>query len=1073
MCGTFRRAILTRIYGLILFTVVGRITSAESPTPEEIRFFENKVRPLLAEHCFKCHGAEQQKGGLRLDSRSQMLLGGESGPAIEPGNANNSLLLEAVRYDSFQMPPGGKLPEAQLQILADWITAGAPWPGDEGQIATRVEGKQFTDEDRAWWAFQPVRKPDVPSVQNETWGRNEIDAFIAQGLENQGLTAAPEADRSTLIRRLYFDLIGLPPTPDEVRNFVADEDPYAYERLVDTLLARPEYGERWARHWLDLVRYADSDGYRADHHRPQAWRYRDYVIDSLNDDKPYDRFVQEQLAGDELFPGDPQALIATGFLRHGIYEYNARDVRGQWDVMLNEVTDATSDVFLGLGMQCARCHDHKYDPILQKDYFRLRAFFEPLMPRDDLIAATDAERSTHAEKLRVYEEKTAKIRAELEELESAVRKRGEVAAVSIFPDDIKEMIHKPDSERTPQEKQLVALAWRQVLYEHERLDSRMKGDEKEKILALRRALAAFSKEAPAPLPTPMAATDVGSASSPTVIPKKKLEVQPGFLTLLESEPAEIIPVPVPDSTGRRATLARWLTRPDNPLTTRVVVNRIWQFHFGRGLVENSSDFGRLGAPPSHPELLDWLTVRFVDQGWKFKDLHRLIVTSATYRQSTSHPDFEACQRKDPANIWHWRAPTRRLDAEQIRDAIFAVSGQLNLKRGGPGVQPDQPRRSIYTLYMRNSRDPLLDVFDLPQFFSSSASRDTTTSPVQSLLLINSQTMLRHSSHLSKAVARSLSGNRITQEDRIRQLWRLALGRDPRPDELNAAQQFLLETTEEIGRSSKTAELPNLPTGKMPYRDGQALLLQADGKQGQLLVPAEKCLLDEDFTIEGFFQLRSIFDSGNVRTLAAKVNESSRSGWAFGITGKGSRRKPQTLVLQIYGIDQAGKRNEVPVFSDQHVEINKPYYAAASVRLATGERAGSVTFYLKDLSNDDEPLQVAELPLSIVSGVACDAPIALGSRNANDGYFDGLIDDLRLSRGALHRSQLLYTSEGVIPGTMGYWQFEPAPGIFQDTSSGGLKIHPLKHGALAQSPEEAAFVDLCHVLLNSNEFLYVD
>ncbi len=755
----------------VLFVWHGAAMSDDKLPAEQVRFFESKVRPLLAEQCWKCHGPKAQKGKLRLDSLGAMLAGGESGAALVVGKPDESLLMEAVRYESFEMPPGKKLSAEEIETLATWVKLGTPWPGSAGVAAPPAEKpKGFTDEDRQWWAFQPLRREAPPDFANDgavatlarTWVKNDIDRFVLARLSDNTLSPSPEANRETLIRRLSFDLIGLPPSPQEVDAFVNDSAPNAYERLVDRLLDSPRYGERWARHWLDLVRYADSDGYRIDHYRPNAWRYRDYVIQSLNDDKPYDRFVQEQLAGDEMFPDNPEALTATGYLRHGIYEYNNRDVRGQWDIILNELTDTTGDVFLGLGMQCARCHDHKFDPILQRDYFRLRAFFEPLLLRDDQIALTAEQLQAAQAAAKGWDVQTAELRERLAKLEDPYRERGRREAIRRFPEDIQQMIGKPGlvsgkslvagqaadgaNARTPREHQLAELAWRQVDFEYGRIDDKFKPQDKEAILALRRELAKFDEQRPPPLPVVYSASDVGPVAPPRVIPKKRIEVEPGFLTLLDEVSGKALTAggaagaatsalplkPLSHSTGRRSALARWISRADNPLSTRVIVNRVWQFHFGRGLVANSSDFGRLGEPPTHPELLDWLTAQFLDCGWRMKPLHRLIVTSATYRQSTAHPQFADYMLIDPTNRWHWRADTRRLDAEQIRDAILAVTGRLEVggtalaagpaspdqdqnprlaprgsHNGGPGVSPDQPRRSIYTRVMRNARELLL------------------------------------------------------------------------------------------------------------------------------------------------------------------------------------------------------------------------------------------------------------------------------------------------------------------------------------------------------------------------------
>src|SRR5262245_51390853 len=476
------------VLGLIgfVFAAVGLGGFADEPptiSKEGIQFYEQKIKPIFAENCYKCHShaANKAKGGLMVDSAGSLRKGGDTGPIIVPGEPDKSLLLRAVRQTGdLKMPPGDKkLSDEQIALLGQWVRMGAPVPA--GDQATKKVPGQITAEDRAWWAFQPVREPPVPAVTDNGWARNEIDQFIFQKLQAEGLKPSPEADRRTLIRRVYFDLIGLPPTLQEVDAFLADPSPRAYEELIDRLLASPRYGERWARHWLDLVRYAESDGFRIDEYRPHAWRYRDYVIRSFNDDKSYDRFVMEQLAGDEIAPDDPDALTATAFLRHTIYEYNQRNVRGQWEDMLNDLTDVTGDVFLGLGMGCARCHDHKYDPILQKDYYRLQAFFTPFLPRDDVPLATAQQRSDYQSKLAQWEAKTAAIRKQMEAIEAPYRKLAANGAIAKFPEEIQTLIRKPEAERTPLEHQLAELAYRQVLYEYVRLESKMKDEEKQQL----------------------------------------------------------------------------------------------------------------------------------------------------------------------------------------------------------------------------------------------------------------------------------------------------------------------------------------------------------------------------------------------------------------------------------------------------------------------------------------------------------------------------------------------------------------------------------------------------------------
>lgn len=1076
MC--LRASHATLVLGLALVAAGTSSAAEDKPSPEQARFFEREVRPVLVENCFSCHGEKKQRGGLRLTTREAVLAGGDSGPAVVPGNPEESLLVEAIRHGSLKMPPKGKLSGPQVAALEQWVKMGAPWPGEpEGSAAAtgpraRTRQGEFSDEDRHWWAFQPLREPSVPTTAWEGGSGNPIDAFIGRGLRDAGLSPAPEADPETLIRRLSFDLVGLPPTREAIDAFVADGRPDAYERLVDSLLGSPRYGERWARHWLDLVRYADSDGYRIDHYRPTAWLYRDYVVRAFNDDKPYDRFVQEQIAGDELFPGDGEARIATGYLRHWVYEYNNRDVRGQWSVILNDITDTTGDVFLGLGIQCARCHDHKFDPILQKDYFRLQAFFAALLPRDDQAAASADEVDRHRARLAAWEAKTTELRHELAGLEQGYREKAAHEAIRMFPEDIQAMIRKPVAERSPLEHQLAELAYRQVDYAYTQLDARLKGKDKERILALRKQLAAFDREKPTPLAAPLSATDVGPEAPPTVVPKKGNDpVAPGFLTILEPGPATVSPPDdAPQSTGRRAALARWLTRPDNPLSTRVIVNRVWQYHFGRGLAANSSDFGHLGERPSHPELLDWLTARFVREGWSLKPLHRLIVTSATYRQSTQHPQVEVCRLKDPENRLYWRGNTRRLDAEQIRDSVFAVTGELSEAAGGPAVESAQPRRTIYTRVLRNNRDPLLDVFDLPIFFSSAPSRDTTTTPLQSLYLINNQTMLLR----ARALAMRLEREAPDAENQVEAAYRLAFGRRPRTEERAAALRFLAEQARRIDPAEAASADAEFLKGKLPRRDGQAAILEPGGPQRRFDIRHGASLETGPFTVEAFFQLRSVYDTGAVRTVVAKWDGDLKSpGWAFGVTGKGSRRKPQTLVLQLLGTKQGAGFGEEAVFSDQQIQLDRPYYAAASVRLA-GDGPGEVTFYLKDLADDDQPLFVARVPHAVSGGFGNTLPLTIGGRGGKaESGFDGVIDDVRLSSRPLEAAELLYHTEARNPHTVGYWRFETEPGVFRDSSGHGLDLHPAARKVEQVDPRRAALVDFCHVLFNSSEFLYVD
>ena len=1054
--------------------------AADTPDPEGSAFFEQKIQPILEDHCFKCHShsADKIKGGLVLDSREAALTGGDTGPAIVPGDAAKSLLIEAVAYtnEDLQMPPKGKkLTDAQIALLTEWVKKGAPWKAGTGQkMTTRGKGK-ITEEDRRWWSFQPLAKVEPPQVADGGWCANEIDRFVFKTLAANGLTPAPPANPEQLIRRLYFDITGLPPTTAEVDAFSTDSirnPKSAIPNLLDRLLASPRYGEHWARHWLDLARYAESDGFRIDDYRPHAWRYRDYVIQAFNDDKPYDRFVQEQLAGDEIFPGNPQALLATGFLRHGIYEYNNRDVAGQWTGMLNDVTDVAGDVFLGLGMQCARCHDHKFDPILQKDYYRLQAFFAPLLLPYDVKVGSLQEQADYQAALRVWEEKTADLRAQIAAIEEPAREKEAKEVVGKFPPETQEIVLKPAGERTPWENQIADLAFRQVIYEWNRLINKMRGADKDRIVALQKQLAAFDSEKPEPLPTVLSARDVGRKAPPVFIPKKQNlgDIEPGFPSVLDEKPA-VISATLPDSTGRRAALARWLTAPENPLTARVIVNRVWQYHFGRGLVGTSSDFGKLGDKPSHPELLDWLTQRFIADGWSFKKLHRLILTSATYRQSAIHNSQSAISL-DPENLLLWRASTRRLDAEQVRDAILATTGELKPDAGGPSVDVSVPRRSVYTKVLRNTRDALLDVFDSPEGFSSTAQRNTTTTPTQSLMMINSPWSLERARAFADRVKRESSSD---DARRIEDAYRIALGRAPTAAERGGALKFLTQHAQLVPPPKDDQQTAPFISEKMPFRDGRAAVLTPGTPMDRLTIPDRPAFPGGDFTIEGFIVVKSLHEDGQVRTIASQWDgDRTHRGWSFGVTGKQSRYKPQTLVLMLRGDQIWTEQDPVePVFSGLHIEVGKPYFVAASVKLGDMSEQG-ITFYAKDLSNDDEPVQIATIAHKTVSGIRSAFALQIGARGAAaKNLFDGMIDDVRLSDTALPADQLLLNTGAVGEHTVGYWKFENDPGAHKDSAPNGGDIVPRVIDTPRSDPRTAALIDFCHVLLNSSEFLYLD
>ena len=757
--------------------------------------FEKQVRPLLVKHCIKCHGPRKQEGGLRLDSREAILKGGETGPAVVAGKPAESLLLEAVRYESLEMPPAGQLTKQAIGQLENWIALGVSWPQASQSIRESEGG--ISAADRRWWAFVPLSKPRPPSIRRDDWSQNEIDRFVLRRLRDNQMQPASRADRATLVRRLYFDLLGLPPTPAELDSFLLDTSPDAWEKLVDRLLDDERYGEHWARYWLDLVRYSDSDGWNQDAYRPVIWRYRDYVVRAFNEDKPYPQFVRQQLAGDEMGDDDPQHLDAAGFLRLGLYEYNQRDAVGHWNDIMNEMTDVAGDVFLGMSMACARCHDHKFDPLPQQDYFKLRAFFEPIVWRDDLPAATQAEQQEYQQKLAAWQQATSEIQARIDALLEPYNERKWKSTVDKFPLDIQACFHKPVSERNSWEHQMAYLVSRQFIEEAGGPLKNITKEDKERHEVLLKELAAFDHLKPGPLPELMTVSDFSGTTAATVIPDDPDEksIEPGFLSVLTPEPrgrrgnelAISRPAGKEDSSGRRTALAEWIGRPDNPLTNRVLVNRIWQQHFGEGIVPTPNNFGKMGQLPTHPELLDWLAVTFVENGWSIKQLHKRILMSATWQQSAHHPEANRYQQQDPAEALLWRARVHRLRAEQIRDAMLSISGELEQTVGGPGVEASAPRRSLYVKVFRNTTETFLHAFDAAGGLKSIAVRNTTTTPTQSLLLINGTYALGRA---EKMADRLVEINFADAAGLVDHAIRLTWGRGPTEAEAASSLAFL-------------------------------------------------------------------------------------------------------------------------------------------------------------------------------------------------------------------------------------------------------------------------------------------
>jgi len=718
--------------------------------------FEKDVVPILNTHCLKCHGGAKREAGLDVRRRFTLLRGGDTGPAIVVGKPKQSLLIELI--EDGQMPPGGEpsLGDEQVEVLRRWIASGAAIAGrKELPLADGEDtGDGIDVSARRHWAFQPVQQVTPPKVADVSWLRTPVDAFTLSKLEQRGWQPAFPATKRELIRRLYFHLIGLPPDPEEITAFVNDPSPNAYEKVVDRLLTSPHYGERWAQHWLDVVRYAETEGFEYDRHLPGAWRYRDYVIDSLNADKPFDRFVCEQIAGDEMAEGDRQLQAAAVFHRLGAVRRNAGnpDIALSRNEVLTERTNIIGEAFLGLTVGCARCHNHKLEPITQKDYYRLQAY----------LAATEEQNITLVppEELRAWKEQTAAVNQQIKKLKQQA------------------------AEASGEEK--VQL--------EERIDQ-------------------LTYDLPPHLPTiPTIRNDFANRTKIHVLRRgvwehKGVRVGPRPLSVLVSVSE---PELAADTATPRTKLAQWITDSRHPLTARVIVNRLWQQHFGTGLVKTANDFGTHGERPSHPDLLDWLAGKLVDNGWRLKPIHRLIVLSNTYRQASDVCASAEVIQADPENRLLWRFNRRRLSAEEIRDAMLTVSGRINLKAGGTSVMiPVDPelvgllykpsqwqvtkdvdehnRRSVYLIAKRNLRLPFMEAFDAPALQTSCPQRESSTHASQALELLNGNFANEMAAALASRLKRECGG----QHQRIvERAFRLALGRCPTERERELSLAFL-------------------------------------------------------------------------------------------------------------------------------------------------------------------------------------------------------------------------------------------------------------------------------------------
>ncbi len=814
------------------------------------KLFALKVQPLLKSKCFGCHGEKPDdlEGEYDVRTRESLLKGGESeDAAIIPGKPDASPFFHGVTWknDDLKMPPkeNDRLTEEQVDTIRKWITAGAPWPDAKKQQAILLaERKQKVTADgtiidtsggldEAWtyrrykpeslWAFLPLTDVEPPSK-----AKNPIDAFVGTKLKQAGFAPSPPADKMTLLRRATYDLLGLPPTPKQVDTFINDKSPQAYTKLIDRLLASPRYGERWGQHWLDVVRYADTSGYSNDWERSNAWRYRDYVIRSINNDKPYNRFVLEQIAGDELEPKNPEMRIAVGFLRMGPWEHTGMSVaKFTRQLYIDDLVNSVGQTFLSTAMRCCKCHDHKFDPLPTKDYYRMYAAFATTQPAELNAPYLESENAKGFAEDRVRVQALLDFATKgknrfLEKQEAAARKWYEERGKKYVPEAQRKKL--PENVKPPRH-----LGWDHVdegTFKVRRQDERIwtrrlqrfeplaqsvysGGDLYQQSVKLRKP----AKDKIGAIPESFLYAG-GSVFAPADA------VTPGVLSVLHLPTAtatDTDPFALPtEMSGRRLALARWIASPNNSLAARSITNRVWHYHFGKGIAGNPNNFGDTGRKPTHPELLDWLTGWFLENGQSLKKLHKLVMTSQTYRQSAGHPQMAALREKDPNNkLLAYFAP-RRLTAEELRDGMLSVSGELNLKMGGlpirpginlevalqprmlqsslaPAYQPspkpaERNRRSIYAYRVRGQADPFLEVFNQPSPNDSCEIRDASSVTPQVFTLLNSETMTDR----SIAFALRLQQEKKSLNEQISRAFQIALGRDVKEDESKQLAQYV-------------------------------------------------------------------------------------------------------------------------------------------------------------------------------------------------------------------------------------------------------------------------------------------
>ena len=958
--------------------------------------FEQDIAPLLTIRCLECHQGSDPSGGLDLTTSEGIRSGGESGSVIGGSDGTQSLLLK--RIEAGEMPPkkqgrSQRLPEQDIDLIRSWLTSGADWPNN--RRLDYFERTTTTRAGRDWWSLQPIKRPQVPAVNETSHALNPIDAFIQKQLAKHGFQPAPPADKRTLVRRLYHDLLGLPATREQIESFVNDSDPRAWPKLVDHLLEQPQYGERWARYWLDLVRYADTSGYERDQEKPFSWKYRDWVVNAFNTDLPYNQFIQEQLAGDELPDRNKQSLIATGFLRLGTWNDEPNDQADYQYERLEDLVHTTSSAFLAMTVKCARCHAHKFDAISQEDYYRMAtAFWAGPIPV------------------------------------GSKQHLGGPTAETLGHDDI--------------------LGW----------------------------------------------TDL-SATPPTLHRLKNGErkhplnpVVPASLSFLPTLEKTFSPPPEGARTShRRRQLADWLTHPRNPLPARVMVNRIWQHHFGKAIVRTPNNFGFLADPPTHPQLLDWLAAEFQARGTSIKTMHRLILSSTTWKQATLHPRQEELETLDPSNRWWWRSERRRLDAESLRDALLSSSGELDLRVGGPGFKPtispealeglsrkaaaweasppqEQRRRSLYAYLKRGLLPPMLTTFDLSDPTLSCGQRDVTTVPTQALTLMNNAFVHARSQHLAGVIAETTPD----EKQQIVMAWNRILRRPPGPGELNEARKHLDQQKTLFASAIEPATLsPSNERAQHP-KPSPAFHFQAT---------------QAPYTSEQPQSSAGLSDPPRKQALITQDDPSARPVY----DAKGFRGQP---VLWFNGINQFLKINK-PILESQFFTI----ICVASDRGDSGHRAilsnwngqaGNATSSLFLGLTAERTIRVSDAAPAAGSISERESPFILTAVNgptALSTFQNGSL----LKTGASVPQRRLDTSwvigqQGNINGE--FWnggiaeilvfdrELSPAERqSMEEELAVRYQIEITRQESPRLEPDVLALASLCHVLMNSNEFIYVD